>query len=176
VSHYDELGVEPEATAAELRRAYLALARRHHPDVVAESSPGDRAAAEERMRRINEAWSTLGDEGRRADYDRRRTGGGGGDDDRSSFQPFDPGEDDPDPLDLPDDPYRPDPGERTTRRRVATLAPVALFGASVGAFAVGLVLGLPVLLGLAVALLVLACCGFLVMPLLALARATRDEG
>ena len=30
--HYEELGVAPTATAAEIRAAYVALAREHHPD------------------------------------------------------------------------------------------------------------------------------------------------
>jgi hypothetical protein len=60
-THYDVLGVAPDADAAAVRRAYLALARRHHPD----RAGGDAA----RMRTINEAWAVLGDPGRRRQYD-----------------------------------------------------------------------------------------------------------
>jgi hypothetical protein len=61
VSHYDVLGVSPHADAGELHRAYLALARRHHPD--------RRGGDDARMRSINEAWATLGDPTRRRQYD-----------------------------------------------------------------------------------------------------------
>ena len=47
---YEILGVSPSASPAEIRRAYLALARRHHPD-----AGGDVA----QMRLLNEAWAAL---------------------------------------------------------------------------------------------------------------------
>ena len=50
VSPYEVLGVPPTATPAEIRHAYLTLARRHHPD-----AGGDA----EQMRRLNEAWAAL---------------------------------------------------------------------------------------------------------------------
>ncbi|HUF33303.1 MAG TPA: DnaJ domain-containing protein [Acidimicrobiales bacterium] len=178
MTHYEVLGLAPDAGEAEVRRAYLALARRHHPDVVAGSPPAERADAERRMREVNEAWRVLGDRTRRAAYDRRLAGGADpdGDAETSVFRPFEPGDDDPDPLDVADHPYRDDPAALAPGRRIATVAPIALFAASVGAGAVGLALGSAPLLGLAVALFVLSCVGFLVVPLLALARATRDEG
>lgn len=70
-AHYRELGVDPSASAAEIRRAYLRLARDAHPD----RHTGDEEArrrAEERMRRINAAWAVLGDVDARVDYDRAR--------------------------------------------------------------------------------------------------------
>jgi hypothetical protein len=60
--HYEVLGVQRDATAAEVRRAYLALARRHHPDREGGSA--------DRMRALNEAWATLGDPEQRRVYDR----------------------------------------------------------------------------------------------------------
>jgi len=50
MSPYEVLGVPPSATPEEIRRAYLALARLHHPDA------GGNA---DEMRRLNEAWSAL---------------------------------------------------------------------------------------------------------------------
>ena len=50
-AHYRELGVDPAASVAEIRRAYLRLARESHPDFHTDSD-GSRHAAEERMRRI----------------------------------------------------------------------------------------------------------------------------
>jgi molecular chaperone DnaJ len=66
MGHYDVLGVRRDASAAELRRAYLDLARRHHPDRA--------GGSHERMRALNEAWETLGDPERRRRYDRSLTG------------------------------------------------------------------------------------------------------
>lgn len=61
---YVILGVERNATAQEIRRAYRRLARRFHPDI----NPGD-AAAQQRYRQIVEAFDTLTDPLRRHDYD-----------------------------------------------------------------------------------------------------------
>lgn len=60
-SHYDVLGVPVSATQAEVRAAYRAAARDHHPD-----AGGDAG----RMRALNVAWAVLGDPVRRAAYDR----------------------------------------------------------------------------------------------------------
>jgi hypothetical protein len=49
-SPYQVLGIDPGASPAEVRRAYLALARRHHPD-----AGGDA----EDMRAVNDAWAQL---------------------------------------------------------------------------------------------------------------------
>ena len=57
------LGVTPSATWAEVRRAYRALARRHHPDV----NPGPHATG--KMRHINWAYETLSDPSKRAYYE-----------------------------------------------------------------------------------------------------------
>ncbi len=62
---YAVLGVARDAPIGNIRRAYVALARRTHPDM----HPDDPAAAE-RMRRINEAWETLSDTESRAACDR----------------------------------------------------------------------------------------------------------
>ncbi|MBW3606687.1 MAG: J domain-containing protein [Actinobacteria bacterium] len=51
---YQVLGVERDADPAAIRRAYLAQLRANHPDV----RPGD-AAAEERTRRLNQAWDEI---------------------------------------------------------------------------------------------------------------------
>jgi hypothetical protein len=50
VTPYEVLGVPRTATAEEIRRAYLTLARRHHPDA---------GGSADEMRRLNEAWSAL---------------------------------------------------------------------------------------------------------------------
>jgi DnaJ-class molecular chaperone len=62
---YDVLGVEQTATEAEIRKAYRALAKRHHPDL----NPG-KAEAAERFKTISAAYSLLSDPDKRARFDR----------------------------------------------------------------------------------------------------------
>ena len=61
---YVILGVEREATLADVKRAYKRLARKYHPDI----NPGDRMAAAQ-FRQIAEAYETLSDAQRRQQYD-----------------------------------------------------------------------------------------------------------
>jgi len=68
-AYYERLGVRSDASPDEIRAAYRALARRHHPD-----ARGGRPSNE--MAAINEAWSVLSDPGRRAMYDAALRGGG----------------------------------------------------------------------------------------------------
>jgi hypothetical protein len=65
--YYALLGVEPDATLAQIKKAYRKLARQHHPD----TNPGDPQAAA-RFRQITEAYDTLADPKRREAYDRTR--------------------------------------------------------------------------------------------------------
>lgn len=60
--YYAVLGVERTATSDDIKRAYRKLAHQHHPD----KAGGD----EERFKRINAAYEILGDEQKRAQYDR----------------------------------------------------------------------------------------------------------
>ena len=61
---YLVLGVDREASLAEIKRAYKRLARKYHPDI----NPGDRLA-EEHFRQIAAAYETLIDPDRRHRYD-----------------------------------------------------------------------------------------------------------
>jgi len=63
--YYDVLGIARGASSDEVKRAYRALAREHHPDV-----SDDKSAAEHRFKEINEAYEVLSDPGKRAQYDR----------------------------------------------------------------------------------------------------------
>ncbi|MGH9139059.1 MAG: J domain-containing protein [Acidimicrobiales bacterium] len=71
-TYYETLGVSERAEPAEIRRAYLYLARRLHPDGLASAEPDDRARSERLMREVNEAWRVLGDPVRRLAYDASR--------------------------------------------------------------------------------------------------------
>ncbi|HMM67636.1 MAG TPA: DnaJ C-terminal domain-containing protein [Dokdonella sp.] len=67
--YYDTLGVKPDATDAEIKRAYRKLARKYHPDVSKESG------AEDKIKAVNEAYEALKDGERRREYDQLRAGG-----------------------------------------------------------------------------------------------------
>ncbi len=76
-THYEVLGVDRRADHEQIRRAYLAAARRWHPDRLGDASPEDSAEAEAAMRRINEAWSIVGTAARRREYDQQLIAGSG---------------------------------------------------------------------------------------------------
>lgn len=62
---YEALGVSKNASADELKKAYRDAALKYHPD----RNPGDKAA-EDKFKQISAAYSVLGDETKRNDYDR----------------------------------------------------------------------------------------------------------
>lgn len=64
VDYYATLGVSREAKEPEIKKAYRRLARKCHPDV----NPGDKAA-EERFKKVQEAYDVLSDPKKRAIYD-----------------------------------------------------------------------------------------------------------
>jgi curved DNA-binding protein CbpA len=63
-SHYQVLGVEPEASVEDIERAFRVIARHVHPDL-----HGGDGAAVERMKELNVIRETLTDPARRAAYD-----------------------------------------------------------------------------------------------------------
>lgn len=80
VDYYKALGVTPQASADEIKKAYRKLAKQSHPD----STGGDKRK-EQRFKEVSAAYDVLGDAKRRAQYDevralggRVRTGAGGG--------------------------------------------------------------------------------------------------
>ena len=78
-NYYEVLGVDPKASAADIKKAYRKLVRQYHPDV---SKDPDAVA---KTSEINIAYETLSDKNKRAEYDdmltnpfRHGYGGGGG--------------------------------------------------------------------------------------------------
>lgn len=70
--YYEVLGVERDADARTIKRAFLKKAREVHPDV------SDDPDAEMKFKEVNEAYSVLSDEQKRANYDRFGTADGMG--------------------------------------------------------------------------------------------------
>ncbi|MFT5284501.1 MAG: molecular chaperone DnaJ [Planctomycetota bacterium] len=62
--YYDVFGVQRNASADEIKKAYRKLAMKHHPD----RNPDD-AGAEEKFKEAAEAYDILGDQEKRAQYD-----------------------------------------------------------------------------------------------------------
>ena len=62
--YYATLGIQRDASAAEIKKAFRKLARQHHPDVAK-----DKKGAEAKFKEINEANEVLGDPDKRAKYD-----------------------------------------------------------------------------------------------------------
>lgn len=67
---YEILGIKKEASESEVRKAYLKLAKKYHPDV----NPGDKNA-EQKFKEINLAYEVLKDEKKRGQYDQMRAMG-----------------------------------------------------------------------------------------------------
>jgi molecular chaperone DnaJ len=75
--YYEILGISRNASADEIKKAFRNLARKYHPDVNKEHG------AETKFKEINEAYSMLSDNQKRAQYDRfghagQQFGGSGG--------------------------------------------------------------------------------------------------
>jgi molecular chaperone DnaJ len=85
--YYNTLGVGKNASQEEIKKAYRQLSKKYHPDLNKE------AGAEERYKKVQEAYDTLGDDQKRANYDQFGAaganagfGGAGGQGGFSGFQ------------------------------------------------------------------------------------------
>ncbi|MDJ0625136.1 MAG: DnaJ C-terminal domain-containing protein [Candidatus Caenarcaniphilales bacterium] len=63
--YYEVLGVNRNASEADIKKAFRKLAREHHPD----RHKTDKKAAEAKFKKINEAYSVLSNPEKRAQYD-----------------------------------------------------------------------------------------------------------
>ena len=57
--HYERLGLSPEASDAEVKRAFRHLAAAHHPDKVAHLGPGAVEQATRRFREVKDAYEEI---------------------------------------------------------------------------------------------------------------------
>jgi DnaJ domain len=178
-SHYEVLGVSASATQDEVRAAYRAAARSHHPD-----AGGDAG----RMRALNVAWAVLGDPVRRAAYDRALARGGPD----APFVARDAAAPTYTPWSTDGDDWPIDPDARLTAEEWADLAdgrpiaptkalqgwwailPPAMLLLAVGLFVAAIFFTAPALIAFASGAFVMACGLFVLAPLRAMTR--RDEG
>jgi hypothetical protein len=183
VTHYEVLGVAPTADAATVRRAYLHLARTHHPDYHVGDDVG-RRRAERTMQRVNEAWAVLGDETKRRAYDRTLPPDARPRGPRPGFEPK-PGPPraghgagswrDAEAADIAGDLEDDDPLTDAHVRGSWTLLPVGLFVGAVALFSVSMVLQAAPLLALAVIMFLGSMLGFVLLPFVAMASSRSDD-
>ena len=65
MSHYETLGVAKTASDDAIKKAYRGLSLKYHPD------RNNTAEAKDKIRKVNEAYETLGDSNKRKEYDNR---------------------------------------------------------------------------------------------------------
>ena len=171
-THYEILGVEPDAGVEEIQRAYRLLALRHHPDVAPDTDPSTMAA-------INGAWAVLSDPVRRHNYDfalghPEAPPRPAPPPPESGWRPlFDDEDDDLDPEDLSDEPYAP------TERRPSDLlvmTPVLMVLGAIGLFVLSIMSGSTGLRTFSMLLVPVSGIGFVMAPLMVMLRSRSRSG
>lgn len=150
---YAVLGVPADAAVADIRRAWLRLARANHPD-----HGGDPAA----MQAVNEAWAVLGDPVRRRAWDREHGVTGS----RATRT-------DPDPAPHPDVDLLDDTPLVPLRRSPTDLLPATLFAGAIAVGCLAFALDAPAFLAAAGFLFFLSCIAIAAVALLSMRRSVR---
>lgn len=175
-THYDLLGVAPEASTDAIRAAYRRQARLHHPDTQPDADPEEAEAARRTMAALNTAWEVLGDPARRHDYDAGLAG-------RWRPLPPEPGQPAGDDGDFDDGDERfagygePDddpPGPRRPADHLV-MTPVVLVLAAVGLFFFSMMAQWNTLRTVAILLLPVAAVGFVAAPLFVMLRGRAND-
>ncbi len=201
MNHYEVLGVPMGADPAEIRRAYLHLARRHHPDRNVSADAATQGRARRKMAEVNAAWAVLGDPDRRRHYDedvRRGTAtsgrttvvgsagsagsaGAGGPvtgpgwhprtDDTGWMRDFRAWRDETDDL-PPDEPFN---GRGAGRHNPLMILPVVVFVIAIAGAFMGLVLQSRGLLAMAFVGIAVSGAMFVMLPIIFMSRGRDDE-
>lgn len=186
----------PDARPSEIRAAYLALAREHHPDFHADDPPVERDLHVRRMKAVTEAWDVLSHVDRRRQYDETLAGGSrvtsaGPASERQRVRPevtvpagkgWTPRTGDDGWMDdhagwaAERDRIVPDTDAVDPTPHPARLVPVALFGAAMVCGFVGLAVQSRPMLAVAVVGVVVSSVLFMVMPLVTMTRIGRNRG
>lgn len=66
ITLYEVLEVSEKASDEVIEKAYKVLAKKYHPDL---QTPENKKSAEEKMKKLNEAYSTLSNKEKKAEYD-----------------------------------------------------------------------------------------------------------
>ena len=170
-THYEILGIEPDAGFEEIQRAYRLLALRHHPDVAPDTDPATMAA-------INGAWAVLSDPVRRHNYDfelghPEAPPRPAPPPPASDWQPLYDDDDDADPEDLSDEPYAP-----AARRPsdLLVMTPVLMVVSAVGLFFLSIMSGSNGLRTFSMVLVPVSGIGFVMAPLMVMLRSRDRSG
>lgn len=67
--YYEVLGVDKQASAADIKKAYRKIAIKYHPDRQGDKSDAEKIEAEEKFKEAAEAYSVLSDDEKRKSYD-----------------------------------------------------------------------------------------------------------
>ncbi len=182
------MGADP----AELRRAYLRLARRHHPDRHVNADPATQGRSRRRMAEVNAAWGVLGDPVSRRRYDeavRRGTAdteratrvgpaasapGSGWHpraDDTGWLKDFEGWRNETDEL-PPDEPFA---GQGARRHNPLMILPVMVFVLAVASGCIGLALQSRGLLAMAFVGTAVSGAMFVMLPIIFMSRGRDDE-
>ena len=76
--YYEVLGVDKNASAADIKKAYRKIAIKYHPDRQGDKSDAEKKEAEEKFKEAAEAYAVLSDDQKRKQYDQFGFDGPGG--------------------------------------------------------------------------------------------------